>query len=227
MKLMGIVNVTPDSFYDGGRYVDTRKAIDHAHHLMDEGGEIIDIGGESTRPGATPVSLEEELARVLPVVSELSNVPFSIDTYKPEVARACLDLGACMINDVYGLHEEMYDLAREYDAALVVMHKGSCSGMVEFFQEKLDLANRKGVEKIVLDPGFGFGKNSAESAYLLDHLSELCFGYPLLVGVSGKKSCGSDVFRSAMIAKEQGVAYFRVHDVKRVSEFLTSSSIFR
>jgi dihydropteroate synthase len=208
---MGIVNVTPDSFSDGGRFLDPERAIEHGRQLVAEGADVLDIGGESTRPGAAPVGEEEELARVGPVIEGLAGAgtPISIDTSKLAVAEAALDAGASMVNDVTALRAEpgIAALCAERDAELVLMHMlGDPRTMQEnptyddvvddvkaFLAERLEFACSEGVfeERIWLDPGIGFGKTAEHNLELLRRLGELTeLGPPLLVGTSRKSFIG-------------------------------------
>lgn len=211
--VMGIVNVTPDSFYDGGRFLDTRTAVAHALQLAEEGAEIIDVGGESTRPGAAPVTESEELRRVMPVIEQLAGrlkVPLSIDTAKPGVAQAALAAGASIINDVaaYGEREAMWRLAAETRAGYVCMHaQGTPQTMQinpaytdvvrevgEFFAERVQRLRNCGVfgEQLILDPGIGFGKTAGHNLQLLGAMRAFAkFERPLLVGVSRKSFIGT------------------------------------
>ena len=206
--LMGIVNVTPDSFSDGGRYLDTETAVRHGVALVRDGADLLDIGGESTRPGAEPVPVEEELARVLPVLRQLRDavdVPLSIDTYKAEVARQAIAAGADIVNDVTGLtgDPEMIDIARRSGAGLVVMHmQGTPQTMQDnptyddvvtdidrFFEERLATLDRAGIDRehVVLDPGIGFGKRLEHNLDLLAGLRRFTrHQRPLCLGVSRK-----------------------------------------
>ncbi len=209
--LMGIVNVTPDSFSDGGRFLDHRAAVDHAGELIEQGADIIDIGGESTRPYAEPVSAAEEIDRVLPVIEQLAaadRVPVSIDTRKVEVARAALAAGAEILNDVEGLRDErMRELAAEFQPGLCVMHmRGTPETMqddpcyadvVEEVREYLAMRRRELIElgipasRICIDPGIGFGKTTAHNVELLCHVDRfLEMGSPVLIGHSRKGFLG-------------------------------------
>ena len=211
-QVMGIVNVTPDSFSDGGQYGTVRTALAHCEQLLKEGAHILDIGGESTRPGASILSLEEELARVLPVVREAVrfNVPISVDTYKPEVMRAVLDAGVDIINDVWALRQgdAQHVVASHAQCGVCLMHmhgepqtmqtlpmQGSAIAPVaEFLKQHAQALQTLGVaqERIAIDPGVGFGKTVAQNFEFLaqqDHL--LALGYPLLVGWSRKSSLGA------------------------------------
>jgi dihydropteroate synthase len=249
---MGIVNVTPDSFSDGGKNASTEQAVEHAMQLIAEGADILDIGGESTRPGATPVSLEEELNRVLPVIEALyktTDVPLSIDTYKPEVMRAAISAGADMINDVRALQEpEALEIVAQSRAGVCLMHmqgtpqtmqtdpqyKDVALEVKSFLSERMTLAEKAGIEanRIVLDPGFGFGKRSVHNIALLKDLQSLTeLGRPLLVGLSRKsvlgQIIGADVdvrlhasLAAAVISVMKGARIVRVHDVKATADAL-------
>jgi dihydropteroate synthase len=207
-KLMGIVNVTPDSFSDGGRFLDPKAAVDHALSLIAEGADILDIGGESTRPGAQPASLADELRRVVPVVERLalqSTVPISVDTYKSEVAREALQAGASIINDISGLQFDpaMVTVCREFAAGVVCMHiQGTPQTMQlaphyddvvrevsEFCGQRLKALVGCGLsaEQIVWDPGIGFGKTAEHNLEILSHVAEFrLLGRPVLIGHSRK-----------------------------------------
>lgn len=215
---MGVVNVTADSFYDGGRYVEPERAVAHALELVEQGADIIDVGGESTRPDACSISEQDELARVIPVVKGLAHrvsVPISIDTTKSRVAEIALDCGASIINDVSALRQDsaMASVIARSDAAVVLMHmQGSPQTMqrsphysnvvgeiVHFLDERLQNAICAGIARtnIVLDPGFGFGKLLVHNLNLLDGLSALAaLGRPVLVGLSRKAFIGKVVERS-------------------------------
>lgn len=207
---MGILNVTPDSFSDGGR--NTKQAVDHALRMVDEGADIIDIGGESTRPGASFVTEKEELERVLPVIKgirKVSKISLSIDTTKPGVARLALDLGVKIINDVSGLREgeEMANLAKNYHASLIIMHSRGTpqtmrelthyQNLIEDIKSELSLSLQKALdaglpkENIFVDPGFGFAKTFEQNISLLKELKKINeLGYPLVVGLSRKSFIG-------------------------------------
>lgn len=210
--IMGIVNVTPDSFSDGGRFLEPQAAIEHGMRLAAEGAEILDIGGESTRPNAEPVSEAEELRRVLPVAQGLAgrvNALISIDTYKPAVAREAVQAGASMINDIGASHQDpaMWDLARESGAAYVAMHmQGTprtmqrnpvyadvCREVAAFFEERMKRLTERGVraEQVVLDVGIGFGKTLEHNLQLLGGLAGFRrLGRPMMIGVSRKSFLG-------------------------------------
>jgi len=250
-RVLGIVNVTPDSFSDGGRFFTARTAIDHAHQLLAEGADFLDIGGESTRPGAAAVDLQEELDRVLPVIEGLRDtaVPISIDTCKPEVMRAALAAGASLVNDVNALQAEgALQVVAGSNAGVCLMHKqGTPQTMQdrpiyddvvaevgEFFQQRLATLAAAGIasERIVLDPGFGFGKTLAHNLELLKRLSRLSsLGVPLLVGLSRKSMLGQLTDRevndretasvvAAVLAVQRGAAIVRVHDVRETVDAL-------
>lgn len=249
--VMGIVNVTPDSFSDGGRYVDAERAIEHARQLLDEGADILDIGGESSRPGAQPVSVEDELSRVLPVIEALADagVPLSIDTVKPEVMSRAVAAGASIVNDIAALQEPgALDAVANTDAGVVLMHmQGTPQTMQlephytdvvaevrEFLAVRIAAARRAGIalERIAVDPGFGFGKLLVHNLTLLrdlDRLAELAC--PLLIGLSRKsmfKGMGNlpaaerkaASIAGALLAVQNGAAIVRVHDVAATREAL-------
>lgn len=247
--IMGILNVTPDSFSDGGRHFDYSIAVEHAKRLVQDGADIIDVGGESTRPGAEPVTLEEELRRTVPVIEKLAgefDVPISIDTYKPEVARRALDAGALMINDISGLRDdEMIALAAERSVPVVIMHmQGTPRDMqlnpaygdvvaevIDWLDAQAEKAIRGGLsrDKILIDPGIGFGKNLEHNLEILRRLSEFrSLGYPIVLGTSRKSFIGSILDLPAEERVEgtiatvvhgitQGAAIVRVHDVKEAA----------
>ena len=211
-KVMGIVNVTPDSFSDGSQHANLTTALKHCELLLKQGAHILDIGGESTRPGAQPVSLEEELQRVVPVVKEAVrlNVPISVDTYKPQVMQVALDAGADIINDIWALRQKgaldvvskhtgcgvclMHMHAQPQDMQMHPMEGLAISAVIAFLQERAQALMERGVskERIALDPGVGFGKTVAQNFELLAHQKQLSsLGYPLLVGWSRKSSLGA------------------------------------
>ncbi len=249
--VMGIVNVTPDSFSDGGLYLNPALAIDHALQLVREGADILDVGGESTRPGAEPVDEDEELRRVIPVIRALrdqTKALLSIDTMKPAVARAAVDAGAHIINDVTGLTDpRMIEVAASCDAGLVVMHmQGAPRTMQQqpcyddvvaevraFFETRLRALEDGGIDpaRVVLDPGFGFGKTLDHNLALLRALPALRVRErPLLIGVSRKSMLGKIIGSERMedrdwptvaltsFAREHGASIVRVHDVRPNAE---------
>ena len=245
-QVMGIVNVTPDSFSDGGAHDTAGAAIAHAVALVEQGADLLDIGGESTRPGADEVPLEEELRRVIPVIEQLAgrvDVPISIDTSKPEVMRAAVQAGAGMINDVYALRRDgALDAAAALGVPVVLMHmQGEPRSMQaapdyddvvgdvhRFLTERVFAAEMAGIPKkhIVIDPGFGFGKDTAHNLQLLAQFERFTrLGVPVLAGLSRKRSLGDITGRSVaaervaasvaahLIAAQRGAALVRVHDV--------------
>ena len=250
--VMGIVNVTPDSFSDGGKFSSTYPAVGHALKLVDEGAGILDIGGESTRPGATPVSLQDELERVIPVIKALSQqiqIPISIDTYKPEVMRQAIEAGASIVNDVRALQEVgALEIVANSNAGVCLMHmQGNpqtmqldphyvdvVSEVKQFLEERLIAAEQAGIskERILLDPGFGFGKRTTHNIALIQHLEELAaIGQPLLVGLSRKAVLGAIAggdeqqrlhagLASSVISAMKGAKILRVHDVKATVDAL-------
>jgi len=213
--IMGILNVTPDSFADGGKYYTFDKATARAEKMVSEGTDIIDIGGESTRPGAEPVPLEEELKRVIPVISELAKkikVKISIDTYKSEVARQALDKGASLVNEISGLRfdPQMVEVISKYGVPVIIMHmQGTPRNMQEnpyyedvvkdiysFFEERINFALENGIKKenIYLDPGIGFGKTVEHNLQILRRINEFhSLGYPLVLGTSRKSFIGKSL----------------------------------
>ena len=246
IRVMGIVNVTPDSFSDGGEHATTETAIAHGLKLAEEGADILDIGGESTRPGADEVGVEEELRRVIPVIERLArqtSLPISIDTSKPEVMRAAIAAGAGMINDVCALRREgALGAAAELGAPVVLMHmQGEPRSMQSapqyddvvaevhrFLAERIFAAEMAGIskKKIIVDPGFGFGKNREHNLLLLAQLERFGeLGVPLLAGLSRKKTIGDITGRedphdrifgsiaAHVIAAQRGAKLVRVHDV--------------
>ncbi len=249
--IMGVVNVTPDSFSDGGRHGTIEAAIAHARRLLAEGADLLDIGGESTRPGAAPVAPDEEIARVAPVVAALRDcaVPLSVDTRHPRTMRAVLELGADMINDVGAMRAPgAIDAVRESGCAVCVMHMQGepatmqqapayvevVSEVEEFLRERVDALVAAGVsrERVVVDPGIGFGKSLRHNLLLIDALDELAAGgQPVLVGVSRKSMIGELTGRSAdqrlpgslaamLAAIARGAAIVRVHDVAQSRDAL-------
>ena len=245
--VMGIVNVTPDSFSDGGRFLDARDAIEHGLRLAGEGADILDVGGESTRPGAAPVSDEDETERVLPVVEALAaktSVPVSIDTSKASVAKAALDAGAQIVNDVSAARfdEAMLPLVAQRRAPIVLMHMlgdprtmqkdprydDVVGDIAAFLDDRADIAIANGVdrERIVIDPGFGFGKTREHNLVLLQRLRELrSLGFPVLAGTSRKSFIGATLgdlpvgerlegtAATVALAVASGASIVRVHDV--------------
>lgn len=218
---MGVLNVTPDSFSDGGRHADHAAAVSHAERMIAEGADIIDIGGESTRPGAEPVSAEAEQARILPVIAQLAargDIILSVDTYRAETARRAVAAGAHIVNDVWGLQRDpaIARVAAETGAGLVIMHTGRdrdrLPDVIEdqrlFLGRSLEIAAGAGVapEQIALDPGFGFAKTPDENLALIARFAELrAFGYPLVAGTSRKRFIGAVTGRDGDL-RDQGTA---------------------
>ncbi len=251
-RIMAIVNVTPDSFSDGGQHVAVDDAVAHALRMAEEGADILDVGGESTRPGAMPVSLEDELARVIPVIKKLAKattLPISIDTSKPEVMRAAVAAGAGFINDVRALREDgAMDAAAELGVPVCLMHmQGEPATMQDdpsyedvvaevhgFFNQRLFACQMAGIDrkKLVLDPGFGFGKNLEHNLRLLRQLPRIVeLGVPVLAGLSRKGMIGAVTGRAledrvvgsavaALIAVQNGAMIVRVHDVAATADAL-------
>ena len=245
--VMGVVNVTPDSFSDGGRFEDAEAAIAHAHRLVEEGADIVDVGGESSRPGAAPVSEAEELRRILPVARQLRDVPVSVDTRKPGVMRAALDFGASMINDIEALQAPgALEAVAKSDCAICLMHKkgdpatmqqdphyGDVVGEVKaFLDDRVKSAIESGIDagRLVVDPGFGFGKTVAHNLLLLHRLRELS-DRPILAGLSRKSTLGAITGRPAgerlagslamaLLALQGGARILRVHDVKETRDVI-------
>jgi dihydropteroate synthase len=250
--LMGILNVTPDSFSDGGRFLDPARAAEHAQEMAAQGADIIDIGGESTRPGSDPLSEDEELRRVIPVIERLAkdlSVPLSIDTYKATVARKALQAGAGIVNDISGLRfsPDMAKVVADHGAAVVIMHiKGTPRNMqqdpvyedvigevLEYLEEGIAIALRAGVPKdrILVDPGIGFGKTVEHNITLLDRLDALrVLGCPLVLGTSRKRFIGAvldspdpgdrieGTAATVAVGIQRGARILRVHDVAAMAK---------
>jgi dihydropteroate synthase len=256
--VMGVVNVTPDSFSDGGRYLDATTAIAHAHRLIEEGADLLDIGGESSRPGAQGVPAEEELRRIVPVLRDLRGapVPVAVDTVKPEVMRAALAEGAAMINDISALRAPgALETVAGSDAGVCLMHMQGeprtmqhdpryddvVSEVGAFLRHRAAAAEAAGIarERIVIDPGFGFGKKPAHNLELLRRLGDIAaLGYPVLAGLSRKSTLGGITGRppaervpasvaAALLAVERGARIVRVHDVAATKDALAVWSAVR
>jgi dihydropteroate synthase len=242
--LMGIVNLTPDSFSGDGVATDTARAIAHARHQIEAGADLLDLGAESSRPGAIPTSLSDELSRLLPVLEALVDcgVPISVDTYKPEVMRAAIDYGASMINDIYALRMPgALEAVAGSDCAVCLMHmqgqpltmqqspsySDALLEVHDFLEHRVMVAHAAGItsQRLVLDPGFGFGKTLEHNVQLLRHLDRISIdNLPLLVGVSRKSMLGTISGRpvdqrlsasvaAALLAAQAGARILRVHDV--------------
>jgi len=249
--IMGILNITPDSFSDGGLYLEHERAIAHGLELIESGADIIDIGGESTRPGADPVPLEEELHRVIPVIEGIrkeSDVMISVDTYKAQVAEAALAAGAGMINDISALRfdEEMIDVLLKHDVPIVLMHmqgtprtmqedpqyNNVVSDIIEFLRERIAAATAAGIprERLIVDPGIGFGKLLQHNLEILRRLDELrALGRPILIGPSRKSFIGQltgasveerlpGTIASLVLGIMKGADIIRVHDVREARQ---------
>lgn len=258
-QVMGIVNVTPDSFSDGGQHADTAAAVAHALTLVEQGADLLDIGGESTRPGASPVSVQEEIDRVVPVIEALLpqvNVPLSVDTFKPEVMRAALAAGAHMINDVQALRQPgalevvaaskaavvlMHAVGGPYDAGLAQAYVDIAGDVQRFLAERVFSAEMAGIgrKRLLLDPGYGFNKDTAQNFALLaaqDRLNDL--GAPVLAGFSCKRCIGDVTGRTVaaermagslaahLLAVQKGAMMVRVHDVAATVDALKVLAAF-
>ena len=238
--IMGILNVTPDSFSDGGKWNEREAALRHVQDMIEQGADIIDIGGESTRPGYTLLSDEEEMSRVLPIIEAVKanfDVPVSVDTYKSAVAEAAIKAGADLVNDIWGLKYDsrLAGIIAEYDVACCLMHNRKEADYTDFMpdmcndlRETLDIAKKAGIrdERIILDPGVGFGKtyeNNLEAVNKLETLHGL--GYPILLGTSRKSMIGlalglpsservEGTLVTTVFGVMKGAAFVRVHDIK-------------
>lgn len=238
--IMGILNVTPDSFSDGGDFASADTALARVRKMIEEGADIIDVGGESSRPGHQRITEEEELRRVIPVIRRIreeSDILISLDTIRSRVAEEALKAGANIINDIWGLQldKDMAEVARRYDAPVVVMHNQDgtdyegdiIDSMKEFFSKSLKIADEAGLrrDQIILDPGFGFGKTAQQNLDLMPRISELlCLDYPILLGTSRKsminlvldlppKDRVEGTIATTVLGIVQGVDIVRVHDV--------------
>lgn len=246
VKIMGILNITPDSFSDGGKYRSTSQAVQHALRMIKEGASVIDIGGESSRPGSKPVSVATELKRVIPVVKALRKktaISISIDTYKPVAAKAALAAGATWVNDIDGLRNpDMRQLVAIRNCPVIMMHRQAnpryhdvVLDIKKFFRQQIKLALAAGIKKknIMLDPGIGFGKTVEHNREILVRLGEFkTLGCPILIGVSRKsfigKLTGAEVqdrlpgtLATHAIAVANGATWLRVHDVAAHQQYLT------
>jgi len=246
--IMGILNVTPDSFSDGGTHSGLDETLAHARQMVAQGADIIDVGGESTRPGADPVAVQDELDRVIPALEALESADLSalisIDTYKALVADQALQSGAHIVNDVHGLQREpeIADVAALHGAPVIIMHwdkardtgKDLIAEMGRYFADSLEIAAKAGIagDQIILDPGFGFGKSLLENYELLRRLNELnTWGFPLLAGTSRKSMIGklldvppvdrvAGTVATNVLAYQAGAHVFRVHDVAEHNDAL-------
>lgn len=238
--IMGILNVTPDSFSDGGKYAEIGSALIRAEKMIREGASIIDIGGESTRPGYTKITDSEEIERVVPIIKAVKknfDIPISIDTYKSAVAEAALEAGADLVNDIWGLKydNEMADIIKKYDVPVCLMHNRENTDYSDFLNDVLtdlkrsvDIAKRVGIndDKIIIDPGIGFAKSLEQNLILTNHLELLHqLGYPILLGTSRKSMIGltldlpkderiEGTIATSVIGVMKGAMFIRVHDVQ-------------
>ena len=249
--VMGILNVTPDSFSDGGRFLSKEEAIKHAFELEDAGADIIDIGGESTRPGSHAVPLKVEMERVIPVIRELSSsacVPISVDTSKHEVAKAAIEAGACMLNDICGLSDpKMIGVAVDHDVPVVIMHmhgtpetlgtdtmSGNVLEQVKYYlNERIEAVLDAGIrrENIVVDPGIGFGKTPQQDMEILRNPRYFTEEYPVLIGPSRKRFLSTGfpgldreeaTAEASIVTSKAGADIIRVHDVAKIMNALNS-----
>lgn len=251
VAVMGILNLTPDSFYDGGKYKGEKEILNRVEQMVEEGADIIDIGGESTRPGALPVTEKEEIKRVIPYIRKITHlfdIPVSIDTYKSKVAISALEEGAQMVNDISGLRfdPEMVKVVSSYNVPVVIMHiKGTPRNMqnnpryeslmdeiISYLDDGIQRAVKAGIdpEKVIVDPGIGFGKTVEHNLFILKRLSELkVLGKPILIGVSRKSFIGKVLglpvekrltgsLAASCIAVMEGARIIRTHDVKETRE---------
>lgn len=243
--VMGILNVTPDSFSDGGKYNNLENAKKQVQKMLDDGADIIDVGGESTRPGYEVISDEEEISRVVPVIRmirEFSDIPISIDTYKPAVAKAAMEAGADLLNDISCLKDEgLLEVLKEYDATYCLMHNRDNMDYANFMEEViLDLKNalikceNAGIrnDKIMIDPGVGFAKTYEQNLEIIANIEELhCLGYPILLGTSRKSVIGltldlpaservEGTLATTVYAVQKHCGFVRVHDVKENVRFI-------
>jgi len=257
--VMGILNITPDSFSDGGQYLDSDAALKHAEKMIEEGADIIDIGGESTRPGSDPVSSDEELKRILPIIKALkknSNIVISVDTYKPKVMQQVIDMGVEMINDVFALQQPgAIDVIKKSNVGICLMHMQGTPKTMQlnptyqdvvnevksFLEERTHSLIAEGIdsERIMLDPGFGFGKTFEHNITLLQNLESFqSLKFPLLVGLSRKSFIRkilsgdhddhlSGSISAAILSILKGAKIVRVHDVKETQSAIKIIQIAR
>ncbi|MDM5329442.1 dihydropteroate synthase [Neobacillus sp. CF12] len=240
---MGILNTTPDSFSDGGKYLDITQAVEHAKEMVENGADIIDIGGESTRPGYTVISEDEEIERVVPVIEAIAkhvNVPISIDTYKAKVAQKAIEAGAHIINDIWGAKadKDMAAIAAKYNVPIILMHNRHDRNYSFFIRnvlndlyESINIVKQAGVkdEQIILDPGIGFAKDLQENILMMQNLDTLtALGYPVLLGTSKKSMIGQALDlpvnermegtgATVCYGIQKGCQIIRIHDVKEMS----------
>jgi dihydropteroate synthase len=256
--VIGVLNVTPDSFYDGGRYFDFDRAVNRAKEMVAEGADVIDIGGESTRPGSRKISVSEEIERIVPLIKILAretDVVLSADTYKHEVAEKAIEAGASIVNDIsaFSLDKKLFDVVKDAGCGYILMHmqgtpadmqkspfyKDVISEIYGFFEERLKWISDRGInlQKVVIDPGIGFGKRLEDNLAILNNTGRFAkLGRPVLIGASRKSFIGkllNDIpaderlegsLASAVIAYAKGASIFRVHDVKETRRALTVAS---
>ena len=251
--IMGILNVTPDSCSDGGRFEDSGRAMEQVEKMISEGADLIDVGGESTRPGHQQISEEEEIARVVPMIrliKERFEIPVSVDTYKSRVAEAALEAGADLLNDIWGFlyDERMAELAARYDVPVCLMHNRNNTEYDDFVNDVaadlkkcLAVAKKYNIkpENILLDPGIGFGKTYEQNLILLDHLETVCeLGYPVLLGASRKSVIGltlelpvtereEGTIATTVLGAMKGCSFVRVHDVRANARALQMTEAVR
>ena len=243
--VMGILNVTPDSFSDGSKFNSVDKAIDHAAEMIRDGAAIVDVGGESTRPGYKMITCDEEIERVCPVIDRIKkefDVPISIDTYKASVAKAAIESGADMVNDIYGLkYDNIADVVASTNSAICIMHNRNNSvygnnsindfmiGVMADLEESIRIGKLAGIkdDKIIIDPGVGFAKDYEKNLWITNNVDKLkSFGYPVLLATSRKSMIGTALnlevnereegtIATTVMAVMKGVAFVRVHDVEK------------
>ena len=251
-KIIGVLNVTPDSFSDGNEFLNPEKAVEHAHRLIDEGADIIDIGGESTRPGAEEISVQTEIKRVIPIIKKLhGKVPISIDTYKAEVAEAAIQAGASIVNDISALRfdKSMINVLKIYQhIPIILMHmqgtprtmqknpfyEDTIKEILFFLKERIDfcISNRISMDRILIDPGIGFGKRHSDNLLILKKLKEFhCLDVPIVLGASRKSFIGriydstpqerlAGSLAATALAMQHNIHFVRVHDVKEHKQLL-------
>lgn len=251
--IMGILNVTPDSFSDGGKFCSTELALQHGARMVEEGAAVIDVGGESTRPGHVQISVDEEIERIVPVIECLKkhlDVPISIDTYKSQVAQAALEAGADLVNDIWGLKydDKMAEVIARYDVPCVLMHNRDnmnydhfLEDLLQDLQETITIAQNAGIarEKIILDPGIGFAKNQEMNLKVLNHLSLFHqLGYPMLLAASRKSVIGNVLnlpveqrVEGTLVTTQMAVmndyGMVRVHDIKENARVIQMTRAIR
>ncbi len=246
-RVMGILNVTPDSFSDGQAWFSPEKAVKRALEIQELGADIIDIGAQSTRPGCVKISPEEEIDRLYPVLKKLKDhmsIPISVDTFYPEVAKLALELGVSIINDISGFGEDMFKVASKSKCGIIIMHSGSDINVKEFFEKKISEADKFGIskERICLDPGIGFSKDRNQDRIMINNLDKFKIkGIAMLVGISRKRVVSEFLenkdnlsklpctIAANAIAIDRGANIIRVHDVKeaifasKVVDFIKNS----